>query len=333
MVTAAPTTARADEVTVSDKARELFGQGVDLLEHADGPKYREAYRAFQDAYADSPSPKILGNLGLCAMNLERDGEAIAAYERYLQEVPDADFQERQRINKDLETLRGRSATLTLDITPAGAQVVDKSTSEAGNALENEYQAQGSALKVGVRNGKHSLEIKAKGYETGTLEIEILAGEEVQRKVKLEKPPPPPPPPPTPTPVPVDGGDMGAGDGTESGGGGLSSMPLPVLIGAGVTGLALVGFAVVGGLALKAKADYTGFESGGDREDAEATRARGQTLNHAATGLLVATAAFGAATLIMYFVLPKGDDDATATTLTVQPMVGLDGGGASVGVHF
>ncbi|HYJ09195.1 MAG TPA: hypothetical protein VEX18_09295, partial [Polyangiaceae bacterium] len=71
-------TAAAADVPISDNARAHFNAGVSLLQDPDGARYEEAYREFQAAYADSPSWKICGNLGITAMKLERDGEAIDA---------------------------------------------------------------------------------------------------------------------------------------------------------------------------------------------------------------------------------------------------------------
>ena len=70
--------ARAD-VPISQEAREHFTAGVNLLQDPAGARIEEAYREFKTAYAASPSYKILRNLGLCAMRLERDQEAIEAY--------------------------------------------------------------------------------------------------------------------------------------------------------------------------------------------------------------------------------------------------------------
>src|SRR6266481_4578482 len=66
----------AADPPVTPEARTHFAAGVNLLRDPDGARYEEAYREFKAAYAASPSYKILGNLGLCAMKLERDGEAI-----------------------------------------------------------------------------------------------------------------------------------------------------------------------------------------------------------------------------------------------------------------
>ena len=81
----------ADDVPISDTAKRQFEVGVAFLDDPEGARYEDAYRAFKAAHADSPSPKILGNVGLCAMKLERDAEAIDAYGRYLKEVQDIDF--------------------------------------------------------------------------------------------------------------------------------------------------------------------------------------------------------------------------------------------------
>src|SRR5579871_4921957 len=74
--------AHADDVAISPEARNHFAAGVALLQDPKAPRYEEAYREFKAAYAASPSSKILGNLGLCAMKIERDEEAISAYETY-----------------------------------------------------------------------------------------------------------------------------------------------------------------------------------------------------------------------------------------------------------
>ena len=70
----------AQDVPISDEARAHFTTGVNLLQDPDGARYEEAYREFKEAYAESPSWKILGNLGICAMKLERDSEAISAFD-------------------------------------------------------------------------------------------------------------------------------------------------------------------------------------------------------------------------------------------------------------
>src|SRR3954470_8183257 len=74
----------AADTRVSENASRRFAQGVRYLTSQDPGRYEKAYREFKAAYADSPSWKILGNLGIVAHELERDGEAIEAFEAYLE---------------------------------------------------------------------------------------------------------------------------------------------------------------------------------------------------------------------------------------------------------
>lgn len=87
---AMPAAAKTTPTGTSEEARSHFAAGVSLLQDPEGEKVEEAYREFRTAYDLSGSPKILGDMGFCAMRLERDGEAIEAYTRYLREVPDID---------------------------------------------------------------------------------------------------------------------------------------------------------------------------------------------------------------------------------------------------
>ena len=69
LIATTATAAWADDVPISDAARQHFQAGVNLLQDPDGARYAEAYREFQTAYADSPSWKILSNLGITALKL------------------------------------------------------------------------------------------------------------------------------------------------------------------------------------------------------------------------------------------------------------------------
>ena len=120
---AAPSVAHADDVvTITPEARARFSAGVNLLKDPDGPRYEEAYREFKAAYASSPSYKILGNLGLCAMKLERDDEAI----RRVREVPRAGegpriLPEIAQVKTDLQTLKAGVVYVSVASDPPGRE--------------------------------------------------------------------------------------------------------------------------------------------------------------------------------------------------------------------
>ncbi|MGC4068579.1 MAG: hypothetical protein QM784_28800 [Polyangiaceae bacterium] len=93
---AGTTSTGSGNVAITAKAREHFKAGVAYIDDPSGPKYEEAYREFKRAYAESPTYKILTNIGLCALNLERDGEAIEAYEGFLAQAKTDDIPKDKR---------------------------------------------------------------------------------------------------------------------------------------------------------------------------------------------------------------------------------------------
>lgn len=163
----------AQPVVVSEKARARFETGVQLLQDPDGARYEEAYEEFKAAYADSPSWKILGNLALCAMKLERDGEAIAALERSLAEGgSELDPEERKQQESDLKLLKDRAATVTVRSEP-GATLLDERITVSGGNVKNQYTVPDSGeLVLLVRPGNHRLTAQlSSGSETGDASLQ------------------------------------------------------------------------------------------------------------------------------------------------------------------
>src|SRR5678815_573648 len=121
------------DVPINQEARAHFNAGVNLLQDPDGARYEEAYSEFKAAYRASPSWKILGNLGIGAMKLERDGEAIEAFKRYLREGgADVEDEERAQFERDISTLEAGVVRLTVDSDPPGAIVEDQRFASSGS---------------------------------------------------------------------------------------------------------------------------------------------------------------------------------------------------------
>lgn len=161
--------------TISPEAKEHFAAGVALLQDPDGEKVEEAYREFKTAYDLSGSPKILGNMGLCAMKLERDGEAIDAYARYLREVPDIDPDERAQIVRDLQTLTVGVARVTVQVNKPGVRIVDVRIPVRGERVTNVYGPVDGKMTLGLRPGHHVLTAHLAGHDDANWEIEAYAG--------------------------------------------------------------------------------------------------------------------------------------------------------------
>ncbi len=165
--------APAAKNAVSPAAREHFNAGVSLLQDPDGARYEEAYQEFKTAYADSPSWKILGNLGICAMKLERDREAIEAFRRYLSEGKDQiDADERQQVERDLATLEAAMATVTFTSSAKDVQIFDERLSSSGGVSRNSYGPFEGSLELGLRPGRHRIVASSPGLGDVTFELQV-----------------------------------------------------------------------------------------------------------------------------------------------------------------
>lgn len=180
------TSAFAQTVTVTDKAREHFKAGLAYLEEPTGAKYEEAYREFHTAYTESPSYKVLNNIALCALYLERDGEAIDAYVRYLAAAPKDEIpaRKREQIDGDLKRLKAGLVKFEIKVTPPNAVIVDERKAVQSNNVTNRYTAQNGVLSVGLHPGVHHITVSAEGYTQQTWEFEAGPATSHEREFKL-----------------------------------------------------------------------------------------------------------------------------------------------------
>jgi hypothetical protein len=293
--------ARAQEVTISEKARTHFTSGVRLLQDPGGARYEEAYQEFRVAYADSPSPRMLGNVGLCAMKLERDEEAIHAYEKYLAGVPNLDSAERTQIESDLVTLKASLVRVTLAVSTSDVRIADVRTPVQGAPITNVYgPLPAGSIQLGIHPGHHVITVKRDGYQPSAWEFDALPNASVSRTFELHElgerahATPPPPLGPVRGPVP-------AAPPPE-----VYRRPTPASVWAmtGVTVALGAAAAVTGGLAVSKRSSYDALNDGTRVPDAEALRDTGQRLNVATDVLIGTTVAAAAVTVILYATRPS-----------------------------
>lgn len=177
--------APATEIPISENARRHFRAGVALLKDPDGERYEEAYLEFKAAYADSPSPKILGNMGLCAMKLERLGEAIDAYQKYVAQVADIDPLERRQIDQDLSVMTTTVVTVIVRTNVTGSTLTDKRTPARGLPITNTYPVDRETT-LRIRPGRHELSIRYPGHEDATFVFDAQPGSSVAYDFVLKK---------------------------------------------------------------------------------------------------------------------------------------------------
>jgi len=302
--------AYAQEVPISDSARAHFSAGVNLMQDPDGARYEEAYREFSAAYADSPSWKILGNLGIAAMKLERDGEAITAFEKYLAEGAAALSPEEQaQFKRDLDTLKAGVVRLTIDVNEPGASIVDERQPVAGSPIRNSYVIKGQRLEIGVRSGRHKIVAKAAGRQDAVWELEAVSGMPQTHSFVLQ----PEAATTASTPSAVQ-----------------SSRPIPtgVYVGLAATGVFAVGAGVFGAMALSKNSEYKDANDGSNVGKAEDLHDSVQTFNLVTDVMIGAAIISAGVTSYLYLSRPKADV-ASSGWIRVQPEVGYNAGALRV----
>lgn len=313
------TSAGAQEIT--KEAREHFNAGVAFVDDPDGARYEEAYREFKAAYAISPSWKILGNLGLVALKLERDGEAIAAYTQYLEQGgAQIDSAERRQVERDLQILKNGLVPLTLSSMPPGATIRDERFPDAGASVVNRYVLGEGEVTLGIHPGRHRFVAHLDGYREAGWTLEAVSGTPASYSFQLEKieeqTQRPLLPPPIVTPPPER----------------VRPIPVSVYIVGGVS-VALAGGGLVTGLMAKSKHDE--FDKNNKDETtadvAEPLRKDGQRLNIIADSLFAGAIVGAGVTVALYLTRPTIERD--HAKLQLLPVLGPRVGGAALHGSF
>lgn len=309
-----------------EEARRLFKVGVALLEDPEGAKYDEARVQFQKAYDLSGNWKVLANLGVCQLKLERDGEAIASYEKYLAEGgANVDAEEKAQIERDLGVLKAQVVTVHLTLPGTGASITDERLDSRGNKMINEYQAPTEALTLGLHPGEHTLTARLQSGSS-KWDARLTPSSEVSHTFEIVAAP-------APTSAATVAGPATTSPGADQGAGaaeGERPIPTTVWIGAGVTGALTIGAVVTGIMALGKRADFTSINDGSHSEaDKQSAHDSAQSMGLVST-ILSAGAVVGAGvTTYLFLSRPTEPREQQARTV-VAPWIGPGGGGLAVG---
>lgn len=306
---------------ISDEARAKFNVGVNLLTDPEGPRYEDAYRSFKAAYALSPSYKILGNLGLCAMKLERDDEAIAAYEKYLAEGKDLARAEVQQITSDLATLKNSVGHVTIESDPPGAEVLDVRAPVRGERVLNAYGTVAEPTRLGLHEGTHQLTARLAGFPDQTWDVEVVGGQDLPgHKFVFSKEAPPAPPPAVAAPAPPAPAPMTT----------ARPVPMGVWIGAAATGVLAVATGVSAVLAMGKHSDFEAANDGSNPQSAQSIKSSGQTMNVVSDVCLGGAVVAAGVTAALYFTRPSVEAPSAAKArVVVVPDVARSSAGLSL----
>ncbi|MGC4069171.1 MAG: hypothetical protein QM784_31890 [Polyangiaceae bacterium] len=322
-----------NKVTITEKARQHFKAGVAYVEDPAGAKYEEAYREFRIAYAESPSYKILTNLGLCALNLERDGEAIAAYEEFLSKAAPGEIPAEQRkiMEQDVATLEASLVTLTLTSTPPDVTLLDERVPTKGSVISNRYDVKGGSLRLGIHPGHHRITAKSPGFQPETWEFEADSASSHQHEFKLvavgeateHKGASDPS-------VKVD--TLGTSASTDSSPRVLST---PFYVSAIATGVFAIGSTATTVMMFSKEKDYNRVNDRGDNVERAEELADQHATYKLLTGIgLGATALSAGATIYFYLTAPRrAEARPSATRLRVIPVIEPQRGGVVLTTTF
>jgi mannose-6-phosphate isomerase-like protein (cupin superfamily) len=152
-------------------AQSLMQSGVKLLE---GKDYLGALAVFKTAYERFPSTKILLNIGTTLKYLDRDPDAANAYQRYI-DANDSEPKRRAELQKLVDKIDKTAGRYEVTPTPSDATV----TIDDGDWL---HVVRGKTWRVAP--GRHSVMVKADGYQAKTKSVEVKAGESIALEIQL-----------------------------------------------------------------------------------------------------------------------------------------------------
>ena len=167
VVLAASATAGADEPlgdATAEETRAHHRRGLELYDEGD---YRLALVEFERAYEISHNFKILYNIGQVHYQLTRYARARRAFEQYLATGADGiPAKRREDVEKDLESLKGRTATLTIHANVPDAEIV----------IEGETFGKAPLERALVDAGTLHVQVSRPGYATRLREIALTGGD-------------------------------------------------------------------------------------------------------------------------------------------------------------
>jgi hypothetical protein len=163
--------ASAEQVDARAAARLHFQSGVDAVSRGD---LARAVTDFDAAYALSPEPVVLYNLGLTHSALGHPVEAVKALELYLgSHPPPAPGERTDEARALLRTNQRRIGTLALEVEPAAAAIeVDG------------VQVELTAGKVLLATGPHAVVARVPGRVPGVLNVTVAPEKETRARLVL-----------------------------------------------------------------------------------------------------------------------------------------------------
>jgi hypothetical protein len=306
----------AAQQAISEEAKLYFSNGVELLEQ-NPPNYQDAYHQFKRAYESSQSWKVLGNLGLCALKLERDGEALEHYQKYLEQGgSEVDPEERSAIERDLLLVKGNMTQVHLSSDAEEVQITD---SRQGSSAPAQLYGMMEPITLGLRAGTHMLVARSKEKEL-RWEVVLTPGQAVSHQFKFTEPAAMPTVAPPPEPIKDQASPPAESKGP-------SALRIAGFVTAGVGGAALIG-GVVTAVLKKKNEDEARKQCIGDvcLEAAEAKFDKADKFAKMTNILFIGGGVLVATGVTLIIVGGSKSESPSTARLSISPAVGWGEGG-------
>lgn len=168
-------TAHAADDEATATARRLFKAGTQDYEKG---RYREAISEFEAAYRAKPHPSLFYNLAKTHEKLGELPGALADYDRYLQQLPDAP--DRGEVEASVARIESR-------LSDKGRQALLITTEPAGATVSVDGQERGHTPFAGeVAHGAHTVEVALLGFKPVRKEVLAQPGASLRLTLTLER---------------------------------------------------------------------------------------------------------------------------------------------------
>jgi hypothetical protein len=272
------------------EAARRFEHAIKLYEEGD---YALALAEFERVYELVPDYRVLYNIGQVNIQLGRYARALRTLREYVSrggsELP---AQRRSAVQADLDSLVGRTASIEVDVRPAGAELFVDGTVVGKSPL---------AEPIVVDVGERTVQARLTGYSTRAQTLTLAGGDRRRVDLTLE-----PDAAPLPAPPPATAAPQGplAPQRTQPSPASPQAKPSWLWLGWSATGVLAVSSGVSMLLGASAASDLSELSDSRDatRADLDRARSRAKTRLVAADILGAAALATGATTL--YFQLSR-----------------------------
>jgi hypothetical protein len=281
-------------------------------------KCEEAVKEFKLAYDLSGSLNALKAMGVCELELERDGDAIAHYQKFLEKLGDKPHPDRAQVENDLKALQAAVAWVTLSTDRSDARIVDVRTPAKGYPITNRYAGSGGGQKVGVHPGQHVFTASSEGAPDQTWKVDLANGATQEHAFAFD----------TGKPMTAEGyhedtphPDTKPQTHTER------PIPITVFVFGGLTAALAVPTVIFMVRAGGKKSDYDAANGKTSKTSLDDMKSDVKSANLVADIFLGATVLSAAATGVFYFTRPETTVSSPKAGLQVVPTLSAEGAGA------